>query len=325
MPNAIQFYNDNTLSLSLASTGAATFSSSVTAGGALRVSGGSTFTNGELEFTSTTSGGQLGIFSNQGTSTTLFFDHRATGNTGNFSFRNGSGGANTLMYIAGSGNVGIGTSSPSVASGLGLVLNGGAAQTRLAFKNTFTGDSSGDGVQFALINGSSGFVFQNRESDGYFSFETNGTERLNIASTGAATFSGALSGTSASFTGNVTVGGSSENLFIANGNSFSGVRLSRGGVAKWAIFNNNAGTDFFDVYNYSTSSSAFTLASTGAATFSSSITAGAGLASGNTLVLSNGTNSRQLQVGYSTGAGYNYLQVYDGSSFQPLVLNNALT
>lgn len=99
--------------LTLASTGAATFSSSVTAGGALRVSGGSTFTNGELEFTSTTSGGQLGIFSNQGTSTTLFFDHRATGNTGNFSFRNGSGGANTLMYIAGSGNVGIGTASPA--------------------------------------------------------------------------------------------------------------------------------------------------------------------------------------------------------------------
>jgi hypothetical protein len=67
-----------------------------------------------------------------------------------------------------------------------------------------------------------------------------------------------------------------------------------------------------------------TLASTGAATFSSSVTAGAGLASGNTLVLSNGTNSRQLQVGYSTGAGYNYLQVYDGSNFQTLAVNNSL-
>lgn len=73
-------------------------------------------------------------------------------------------------------NVGIGTASPTVAAGLGLVLNGQAGQTRLAFKNNYTGDTSGDGVQFALIGGSSAFVFQNRESDGYFSFETNGNE-----------------------------------------------------------------------------------------------------------------------------------------------------
>jgi hypothetical protein len=99
--------------LTIASTGAATFSSSVTAGAALRVSGGGTFTQGELEFTSTASGGQLGIFSNQEASTTLFFDHRATGNTGQFSFRNGTGGANTLMFLSGGGNVGIGTASPA--------------------------------------------------------------------------------------------------------------------------------------------------------------------------------------------------------------------
>lgn len=90
---------------------AAIFSCSVTATG-LKTSGGSTFTQGELEFTSTTSGGQLGIFTNQPSTSTLFFDHRATNNTGNFVFRNGSGGANTLMYISGNGNVGIATSNP---------------------------------------------------------------------------------------------------------------------------------------------------------------------------------------------------------------------
>jgi len=88
------------------------------------------------------------------------------------------------IVIDSSGNVGVGTNSPSVASGLGLVLNGGASQTRLAFKNTYTGDTSNDGVQFALLAASSGFIFQNRESDGSFAFETAGTERLRIDSSG---------------------------------------------------------------------------------------------------------------------------------------------
>jgi len=87
------------------------------------------------------------------------------------------------MRIDSSGNVGIGTTSPSVASGLGLVLNGQAGQTRLAFKNNYTGDTSSDGVQFALIGGTSAFVFQNRESDGYFSFETNGNEIFRTSGT----------------------------------------------------------------------------------------------------------------------------------------------
>jgi hypothetical protein len=137
-----------------------------------------------------------------------------------------AGGTTPQITLATTGNVGIGTSSPSVASGLGLVLNGQAGQTRLAFKNTFTGDSSGDGVQFALINGSSGFVFQNRESDGYFSFETNGTERLNIASTGAATFSSSVT----------AVDGTDNNLYAAlihknvTGGGNSGLRVHTNGT-----------------------------------------------------------------------------------------------
>jgi hypothetical protein len=92
------------------------------------------------------------------------------------------------LRIDSSGNVGVGTNNPSVASGLGLVLNGGASQTRLAFKNTTTGDTSTDGVQFVLLSGQSGFVFQNRESDGSFSFETDNTERVRIASDGRILF-----------------------------------------------------------------------------------------------------------------------------------------
>ena len=80
------------------------------------------------------------------------------------------------------GNVGIGTAAPTVASGLGLVLNGGAGQTRLAFKNSTTGDAAGDGVQLALV--STGFIYQNRETGGYHSFEIDGVEYLQVASTG---------------------------------------------------------------------------------------------------------------------------------------------
>jgi hypothetical protein len=175
--------------LTLASTGAATFSSSVTAGGALRVSGGSTFTNGELEFTSTASGGQLGIFSNQGTSTTLFFDHRATGNTGNFSFRNGSGGANTLMYIAGSGNVGIGTASPlslldvtGSAPVLTLNRNGGA------FTNTINFNQSGTNYAFITSDAASGdqrySIGPSAGWGGFHTFYTDTAERMRITSLG---------------------------------------------------------------------------------------------------------------------------------------------
>ena len=89
----------------------------------------------------------------------------------------------TRLTITSAGNVGIGTTSPTVASGLGLVLNGQAAQTRLAFKNNYTGDTSSDGVQLALIGGSSAFVFQNRESDGYFAFEVNANEVFRTSGT----------------------------------------------------------------------------------------------------------------------------------------------
>jgi hypothetical protein len=65
------------------------------------------------------------------------------------------------------------------------------------------------------------------------------------------------------FSGDVTSGGASQNLFISNGNTFSGFLLRKGGVNKWAIFNNNAGTDFFDIYNYQTGSSNFVITSGG--------------------------------------------------------------
>ena len=123
------------------------------------------------------------------------------------------------LRISSTGEVGIGTSSPSVASGLGLVLNGQAGQTRLAFKNNYTGDASTDGVQFALIGGSSAFVFQNRESDGYFSFETNGSERLRISSTGNVSIGNTNNTYKLDVEGDVRVGGSGNPSLTISGSA----------------------------------------------------------------------------------------------------------
>jgi hypothetical protein len=198
-----------------------------------------------------------------------------------------AGGVTPQFTLTSGGNVGIGTTSPSVASGIGLVLNGQAGQTRLAFKNTFTGDSSGDGVQFALIGGSSGFVFQNRETDGYFSFETNGTERLNIASTGAATFSSSVTASTLNAIG-------STDLLL---------NLTRSAVGTWGM-NVTSGGNFFLNNRFGTN--VFQIADLGAATFSSSVTAANHFSTGGSTFA---TSSGQVGIGTSSFAGDELLMV----------------
>jgi hypothetical protein len=120
----------------LSNAGAATFSSSVTAGGGLISTGSPNgYPLGELQFSLTTAGSYAGISTNGTTTPTLYFDHRATSNTGNFVFRNGTGGASTLMYIAGSGNVGIGTTSPAATL---HVLSPNAQSSIIATTNATT-------------------------------------------------------------------------------------------------------------------------------------------------------------------------------------------
>jgi len=95
-------------------SGSQTTNGTVTANKGLISAGSPTgYPLGELQFSPTTAGSYAGISTNGTTTPTLYFDHRATSNTGNFVFRNGTEASTTLMYIAGSGNVGIGTNSPS--------------------------------------------------------------------------------------------------------------------------------------------------------------------------------------------------------------------
>ena len=62
-------------------------------------------------------------------------------------------------------------------------------------------------------------------------------------------------------TGNVIIKGASENLIIIDGTTYSGFRLQRNGSAVFAFFNNNQGTDWFDIYNYNTASSPLVITS----------------------------------------------------------------
>ncbi len=101
---------------------------------------------------------------------------------------------NTFYVNSTSNNVGLGTLTPSGASGRALEIYGGAGQSRLALKNDATGSASTDGSQIALVG--SQLVIQNREAS-EITFETNNSERYRLTSDGVATWSnvGGVAGT----------------------------------------------------------------------------------------------------------------------------------
>jgi hypothetical protein len=91
------------------------------------------------------------------------------------------------MRVNQAGNLGIGTNSPTVASGIGLAVNGASGQARLVLKNNATGDAAGDGFQIGIDVLGEAFIEQRENLP--IRFTTNNTERARIIAEGYAKFS----------------------------------------------------------------------------------------------------------------------------------------
>ena len=88
-------------------------------------------------------------------------------------------GGSTRTTVNSSGNFGIGTTSPQNL----FHCDGGSGNTFLHLTNSTTGTSSGDGSKIGIASGDSGLRIQNQENS-YIRFETNGSERMRIDSSG---------------------------------------------------------------------------------------------------------------------------------------------
>ena len=128
----------------------------------------------------------------------------------------------TQLKLDSAGNVGIGTTSPSGASGKVLEINGGSGQARIVLKNSTTGSASTDGHQ--IFSDGTTLGIQNREA-GSTTFETNGSERMRIDSSGRL------------LVGTTDVGASGVDNLILNRSGNGGLTI-RNGV-------NNNGNIFF--------------------------------------------------------------------------------
>jgi len=100
----------------------------------------------------------------------------------NIDFRVESDSEHSMLFVdASQHSIGVATGDPAIASGRGIVVDGGSSVARVELRNDTSGDTASDGM-FLTYSGTDAFV-GNREA-GTVQFWNNGAERMRITSAG---------------------------------------------------------------------------------------------------------------------------------------------
>jgi hypothetical protein len=144
-------------------------------------------------------------------------------------YTNGAGSANLRMFISSSGTVGVGTSSPDYP----LTIKTNAAAQSVKILARTSGDtkvgwySSDNTTQYAHIDIGAAYCQLDASNSQPIDFLTNGTTRMTITSAGVTQITGQISATAA---------GSSNVASFSNGSSGYGVYIGAGSGANWNLY-----------------------------------------------------------------------------------------
>ena len=142
-------------------TGGAVSATTITASGGVTITGGAIgYGGGELNLGTNTN--SAGIFDTATGSPSIFFDHRGTGNTGDYRWRNGTGGGTSLMTLNTVGGlqtlntIGVGNATPST-SGAGITFP--ATQSASTDANTLDDYEEGTWTPTVTVNTGTGTTY----------------------------------------------------------------------------------------------------------------------------------------------------------------------
>jgi len=240
------------------------------------------------------------------------------------------------LFVSSSGNVGIGNTNPSFALTIQADNTDMISWRSPSYEVGRLGLDSTNAHGAIFLYSSGSRAIQISAKPGAYTYFNAGNVGIGTSSpaytldvTGTGRFTGALTGTSATFSGNVVLGttalsgGGAAQWLTANGTAYGGGLISSvSGVIKAYYYYDNSGYAFVQgasgvgvnlVVNGSTN--ALTIASTGAATFSSSVTTGGDVTipNGNYYYAKRSTGDASINV-LGIAAGSDTLTIKGGTS-----------
>lgn len=211
---------------------------------------------------------------------------------------------NSLLYDTGSALLIGATSASDASSKLELIGSGPIGlkvkSTGANGNNTFLSIESSK--EWRLLT-NRGDLIGGNQGDLIIRNNTDGINHIILNQGGSTTFAGALSGTSASFTTNLNWGSTSGSYMRTVGGTQIFASSYTGSNYLYS------GSDTFRINNQADTATLFTLTNTGAATFSSSVTAASATLSStasNKLTLSGGSTQNGLTLSEISGHGNNF-------------------